>query len=739
MLNPRLVAEDITQYYISRLDPGIPHKKNVKKYLRKPILALTRRLFLQKEYDNLSQNKYTGNEKFGDSTDIDFAKAKEGLDWRNYTDAPLVEENELDQSFVASETETESEEMKTENPSALHAKGNIKLSRRTLARMESFLASCILSLPSDVGISQSKSTSSSTSNHNLRNPILSPVLNKIVSSVPIITAITKRRSSSNSSMSRRTLNETHSNRNGTDIKATAASVRYPQMHPDDLIVRIELYIRTLRRVCAATNSSDSNEQRDECVIHLEPQRAMQTRIYNMIDSLLSTTSSVGSMSFTLTNLLIHFTREMLAVEILSGALLGKIQKIVQEYEHQTSFASLAFLSSPEDTAETHLAPLLFAYVDMLTKTRESLVWECRLEGTLARAIDPTLRKIFKNTEFQSIGHLLDVCNEFEMQLNHIVITSKESPLHMGENRSIHDILASPSFDVNIAELCGSKSAVKQAFRDLRRESIVINGHVLPPVKTLSELVKLLSERLNSRPVKLRQSKIGNVYAEKKYDSSSGTESEIDYSDHSLSNTNVEDSDPMNLGVEGDSDLSSSDMPKRLQPMGTSKKDGRRRRVFNVDAIDILIRRLLLAASRTRAGGDAYFVVRDLFGGEGLEVIQENHRIDHSGIYSNGKLSPTIEVSVKLASVTLKCHTKFNVYPENRVEECEPFIELHTTISETIELQEIRIMDDQKNDAPKSDVLTKAVLIEKTTENSGRRILSIKPATYEKIKDLRTPS
>lgn len=517
------------------------------------------------------------------------------------------------------------------------------------------------------------------------------------------------------------------------------------MHLDDLIVRIELYIRTLRRVHTALNSSDSNELTDECVIHLEPHRAIQSRIYIMIDSLLSTTSSVGSMSYSLTNLLTHFTREMLAVEVLSGHIQEKIQKIVLEYEHQTSFASLAFLSSPEDTAETHLAPLLVAYVDMLTKDHESLVWECRLEATLARALDPKLRKFFKTAEFQSIGHLLDACKEFEMQLNNIVITSKERLLHMRENRSpIHDILVSPSFDFDLAELCGSKIALKQAFRDLRRETIVINGHVLPPIKTPGDLVKLLSECLNSRPVRLRHSKIGNIYPERHYDSSSGTESDhnLNYSDHSLSQFNLEDSDHVPSGAEGDSDLSSHDTPKRLHHMGKSKKDGRRKRIFNVDAIDILIRRLLLAASRTRAGGDAYFVVRDLFGGEGLEVIQENHRSNHSGIYSNGKISSTIEVSVKLASVTLKCHTIFNVYPENRLEECEPFIQLHTTISETIELQEIRTKDDKKKeeeDTSDSDELTKVMLIEKATERSGQRILSIKPACYEKIKDLRTPS
>ena len=182
---------------------------------------------------------------------------------------------------------------------------------------------------------------------------------------------------------------------------------------------------------------------------------------------------------------------MLAVEYLSPNLSSTIKKIVQEYEHQTSFASLAFLSTPEDSAETQLAPLLANYVDFLQQEWGRCVWECRLEGTLARALNPGMRKVFKTVEFRSIGHLLEVCHGFRDRLENIVITSKDS---------------FDSSHTHTADLCSNPKAIKQALRDLRRETIIVNGQILPPVQSLKELIKLLRERLNSKPMKLKEKK-----------------------------------------------------------------------------------------------------------------------------------------------------------------------------------------------------------------------------------------
>jgi hypothetical protein len=119
-----------------------------------------------------------------------------------------------------------------------------------------------------------------------------------------------------------------------------------------------------------------------------------------------------------------------------------------------------------------------------------------------------------------------------------------------------------------------------------------------------------------------------------------------------------------------------------------------------------------------------------------------------GPYIHGRVSSTIELTVRLASLVIKCHSTFNVYPEPYTGECEALIQLHTTTTERIELQEVRVDDNgceindmsiTQHDDERKRKPTKLMLKEKRTENSGRKILSIRPARYEKVEDWHTPS
>merc|ERR1711957_903689 len=131
-----------------------------------------------------------------------------------------------------------------------------------------------------------------------------------------------------------------------------------------------------------------------------------------------------------------------------------------------------------------------------------------------------MRSTFKNATFLSIGHLLEVCQKWQNGLENVLvepmgrgfeITGGPIPpvIEDGTNRghmSTYGVLY--RFDwagatMNGEVKAGSK-AVKQALRDLRREVITVNGHILPPVHSLKELVTLLRETLNSRPVKIRE-------------------------------------------------------------------------------------------------------------------------------------------------------------------------------------------------------------------------------------------
>lgn len=132
---------------------------------------------------------------------------------------------------------------------------------------------------------------------------------------------------------------------------------------------------------------------------------------------------------------------------------------------------------------------------------------------------------------------------------------------------------------------------------------------------------------------------------------------------------------------------------------------------------------------------------------------------------------TIEIIVLLSSVVIKVHGRYNVYPKNpkiNQEFCEPLIQLHTTTSEKIALQTVRVCDsncteskplneikatpwlpeesanepqDADSRASKSDdhattaansVSSSFVLQELITDTTGKRFLSVKPARYKKV-------
>jgi hypothetical protein len=387
-----------------------------------------------------------------------------------------------------------------------------------------------------------------------------------------------------------------------------------------------------------------------------------------------------------------------------------------EYEHQTSFASLAFLSSPESSAETRLTPMVMKYLTYLQHNWENLVSECELERMLDTVLDHKMRHEFKTIEFQSIGHLLEVCQGFRHELQNV-----DLPPHMGGISS-----------EEISSLMQDTKVVKQALRDLKREVLTVNGHILPPAKNYMELLQLLSQTLNSKSliaaphVVRRKSKRGSGNGGTKGASTTDASGTSD-SDHFISS-----------GNEGDSDRSGN-IP-RLTVSSNPRRSSRRRSSFQLGTVDMMTRRLLIASSRTGLGGDAYFVVKDLFGGEDVEVVPS------SSMPTYGRMSrATIEILVRLASVTIKCHGSFDVYPKALVGDCEPLIQVHTTTTEVIGLQEVRASDSAgedgngKSDESDDEEASRFVLKEQETPRTGWRTLSIRPALYEKVGVWNTPS
>lgn len=540
---------------------------------------------------------------------------------------------------------------------------------------------------------------------------------------------------------------------------------YPQFTRLELSVRLEIYFRSLKRVrdynfnqYKEDNNNSSNiitnnnnksfafyqgNEKYECLIALEPQRVIQARAETLVQSFVRSASTVRSIRPLLTALVLNLSLEVLAVDVVGKEIKQKINRLVSEYEHQTSFASLAFLSSPEQAADTHLKSLVLAYLQYLQSTYKTHENFSAIESMLTDILPHDLRNTFHTVEFQSLGHLLQVCESYEQELRNIVLPPTTQPITMAR--------------------CNNPKEVKQALKDLRREIITVNGAVIPPAHSLKELAMLLSETMNARTTSLyNESSDANG---KNAPSTGGRKVMISSQVRIGSDTDDDDrgNGATSSGNEGDSEGLGR---HRARSTRRSDRAPTRKRSFDVATVDKLTARLLIAASRSGTGADAYFVIQDLFGGDGVIVVpsrsqpKQNARSSRSS-NRRPKSIGTIDITVRLSSVTIKVHANYDIYPDTGLDEnCEPLIQLHSTTTETISLQEVRVKEStlvanrgrldtmtierkeataatsalKNKDAPLDEKMEPTVLMlrEKKTASTGKRNLSVRPAVYEKV-------
>ena len=679
-MNVRSQAQDAADLYFSRLDPYSSNDENIRNFLSEPLLAVTLSTLHGPPLVKDSASVTTINTNIP-TVSIQEEKKNGANDWRDY----------LQQQPYSSS-----------NPSSekLQEDAYNSLSTRAKARMEAFLAGCMLAVPSDINQTLTNKSSirkkeDAESMVYLQDALSGFGRNKIGKRDLMMMSPPSK------TPSKQQQQHIPTNFKGkTPIKAIVQSVitptttdntqkRMPQISESDLILRLDLYIRTLQRV------KNLNE---DCVIAMETPKIIKIRAKCITNAFVTTAGCVRSISAILTKLLNCLTMEIIAIDTLSEDIKKVIRRIVLEYEHGTSFASLTFLSTPERNAESLLMPLLMKYLRYLQSNFEHVIRGCELERMMSKAIDSQTRKIFKTIEFQSIGHLLEVCHYHQSKLYNIQLPP--------------DVCATAE---NINMLCDDPSTLRQALRDLQREVISINGQVLPHVTSRKQLLQQLQQALNSKPT-LKKNRKGptNKTASKELDLNLSSEYDGSTDDSNTYNKN-----------------NTRSQKKEMKPKVNRKNK------IHLTTIDLVTRRLLVAASRTGSGGDAYFIVRDLFGGEDVEVVPT------STLPITESVRPgTIDILVRSSSVTIKVFQSFDVYPKSLVGECEPLIQFHTTTTETIYLEEVRAEDSDDEDykidtkVSPSDNLseTRQPLMrqELKTERTGWRSISIRPALYEKV-------
>lgn len=692
-MNVKSQVQDAVEWYFSHVDPLSRNYENVQRYLRGPLVALTVNHVLPHNPTSEVASMPREEEK----------KSGNNNDWRDY----LSNDQDGIQSIHG--------HFATEQAQEAYQ----KLSRRTQARMEAFLAGCALAAPNEMAPSSKK--------HADQQPSDLVTLQEGLSGFGISSSTSLPKPSSQTGALIRNI----SSSGGSSIS------QHPQIQEVDLTLRLELYLRTLQRV---------RNLGEECVIAMEPPKAIKARARVITHAFVTTAGTVRNLRHVLTRLLNCLTMEELAVEVLSDEVKKVIRRIVSEYEHGTSFASLAFLSTPEVNADSLLLPLVTKYLRYLQTNWEQVITACELERMLTRALDPDMRNLFKTIEFRSIGHLLEICHEQRNKLQTIELAPNVCAVADNINNLIH-----------------SKDAVRQAIMDLQREIITVNGHVLPPVNSRKDLLNVLGQTLNSRTLtaaeRSRRRRVGA--AKKKNPIAPDSLGQNNPSDIDVTPTKAKENTmngpatPSSLSESGYF-LSSEADSSAAEDNGMNERDEQvsgskiKRRNFHLSTIDLLTRRLLIAGSRTGNGGDAYFIVRDLFGGEEVEVVQTSTNPMESRLVRPG----TIDILVRLGSVTIKCHQSFDIYPKALVGECEPLIQFHTTTTETISLQEVRASGDlsecekpstsskpliQRPDIHIDDDHETMILQEKENPRTGWRNISIRPAIYERVETWGTPS
>ena len=469
---------------------------------------------------------------------------------------------------------------------------------------------------------------------------------------------------------------------------------HSQIPAADLQVRIELYLRSLQRFVreSSSNINVSSNNVDECVLGTEPDKDIRARARVTTNAFVATATYVGNnVTTVLTRLLVCLTKEVLAIEHVSEQELVETiikRRVVPEYNHGTSFASLAFLSTPEVHADTLLTPLIVKYLKMLQSDWKRFVKECEMERLIVTqsTLQTSTRSHFKTIEFQSIGHLLEVCHEYRSELQDIQLPLSDTKNFCAANGTIT-----------------GEDAVSSSVRHLKRQVITLNGTPLPPVAgSTSDLVEVLTTAiLNADSVAWNnQSRERNrpSTAEKKISGQSGKAQRYRRNQKmknqhrrplQLRGHENRYDDESSTTLTSDGEFSSND--EEGVPKTTKQKEIISRADASTLALAITSK-LLHCVTRTGRNGSAFYIVKDLFGGDSVRVFPTttsmNHILQLRNQGFNGSLAVNFKepISDQKSKCTITMHECFDIYPESMSPEagyCEPLVQFHTRSEVTI--------------------------------------------------------
>lgn len=351
----------------------------------------------------------------------------------------------------------------------------------------------------------------------------------------------------------------------------ALKVQIPQISEADLLYRLEYFTLTLREAAKGAKGSD---------ILVDPHRCeglVKGYCANVVDS-----TPLSNIAQKILPPILHtMACDILGVQLLSPEVRTVVRKIVSDFEGRQRM-----WLSPVQCAERFLRPLVLEFASWLRQNADVLVHASTTEALL-RCVDKNVRYRLKNQVYMSAEHFMQVFKSMQYMLTDIKLPA------LGDSGA--------SFDPG------------QTMKDINRERFDLagSGESSSPI----ECVELLRQKLT---MAMKKAAAPPPTPKKKPVHHSLVRAATTPTDRLDRGMNV-----VQISVTDDCSSSENSDEEALGPLGTSRDDPLHP-YPGAEYVDHCVWRGLHAASRTASGGDSFFIVQDLFGGD-LVLIKASRK------------------------------------------------------------------------------------------------------------------
>jgi len=390
---------------------------------------------------------------------------------------------------------------------------------------------------------------------------------------------------------------------------------HPQLERLEVWLRVKAFIKALKLL--RTTGNDTGVDKVRIALCLRSFQACAARLARVS----------RPAQLLLPPLLYTLACELLVVRLPSPEVRARVENVVSQYEKN---AKLWMYHPGSQNAGKYLKPLVEEFVLWVRENRAKILHSCATEGLL-RSVDADLRYSLKNQVYSSPEHFMAVFHSVQSRLSWI---------HL------------PPYAIGDAGVDGDLS---QALRDVCRETLCINGTIVEgsdcPIVLRKEIERLLGQL---SPLSRSQSDKTLNGKSKGFIKTLTKSGSLDEDECRELRMNGGKPPTEKKASEGSSTTESSEFEKQVSCM---------------------LWRVLHASSRTRSGGDSFFVTQDLFGGEGI-LLKPSEAV-----------AEPIQIDLEKEIVVVRSCSCYDIYDEEAIstnsEQVIPLMRIKTLMTEVL--------------------------------------------------------